>query len=98
MVENGHDGGVADSWQGKEYLQMTEEEQAQCDLARERFQEEETLIDEQALDFCQQEVKDGAFFFDPTPEHLPAFLEWLGEQMREGNRQAIRRRAIVAVT
>ena len=97
LVADQAEGQEADSWQGKEIRQMSEEEKIQCNLARERFQEEETLIEGKVLDFCQREVKGGAFFFDPTPEHLPAFLKWLGEQMREGNRQAIRRRAIVAV-
>ena len=38
-----------------------------------------------------------ALFFNPAPSHRAKFFKWLGQQMREGNHRAIRRRAIVAV-
>jgi hypothetical protein len=38
-----------------------------------------------------------ALFFNPAPSHIGTFSKWLGQQMRDGNHRAIRRRAIVAV-
>jgi hypothetical protein len=46
----------------------------------------------------RRQVIDGkAFFFNPSPEHLPQFLDWLVRQMQEGFNLGLRRRAVFAV-
>ena len=52
---------------------------------------------EDSADTIVKEMEGKAFFFNPAPSHIGTFSKWLGQQMREGNHRAIRRRAIVAV-
>ena len=85
------------SWEGKAVREMSAGEEKELELAREMATQEEYNLEAWAQAYVSQEVEGKAFFFNPTPDHLPTFAKWLGTQMREGNRKAMPRRAIVAV-
>ena len=84
-------------WEGKAVCEMTKKEEEQLELERELATQREKDLVGSVESYVKSKVEGKAFFFDPTPEHLPEFAKWLGVQMREGNRKSIQRRAIVAV-
>ena len=85
------------TWLGKAWGQMTEEERKLADKDKVEATWEEDLREYTAEKYVANEMASKALFFNPAPSHRPEFFKWLGRQMREGNHRAIRRRAIVAV-
>ena len=85
------------TWLGKARKEMTAVEKKLSDKEKAEYTWEEDSRELMAETYVATEMSSKALFFNPAPSHRSKFFKWLGQQMREGNHRAIRRRAIVAV-
>ena len=83
--------------QGKSKAELSQRQRDELEEAKAEERSHYVARLERAKSFMQEDMCGKALFFNPAPERLEEFADWLTRQMREAYARGFERRAVVAV-
>ena len=86
-----------DKVQGKSKAELSQRQCHELEAAKAEERSLYTARLERAKSFMRDNMSGKALFFNPAPERLEEFADWLTRQMREAYARGFERRAVVAV-